>query len=72
MSSIHRKGPKIDELARELGVKPRVLLDAARELGIAAQNRLTRVAAGDAERIRAHWAGAQATGEAEDRTGPAE
>jgi len=56
MSDGRRKGPKVEELAAELGVKPRGLLAIAAELGIAAQNRATRIAPADVRRIRAHLA----------------
>ncbi len=49
-----KPGIKAGELAEELGIKPRIVLAAAAELGIAAQNRLTRLTLADAERIRTH------------------
>lgn len=54
MSTGSHRGPKAEDLARELGVKAKVVLAAAHALGIAAQNRLTRLSPADATRIR-NW-----------------
>ncbi len=49
-----KKGVKIRELADECGIKPRAVLAAAAELGIRAQNRLTRISPEEAQRLRTH------------------
>ncbi|HRX84354.1 MAG TPA: hypothetical protein P5572_04975 [Phycisphaerae bacterium] len=56
MTAARHHGPKVKELAAELGVKPRVVQAAAAELGIFVQNRLTRITPADAARIRTHVA----------------
>ncbi len=45
---------KVYELAAELGVKPRVVVEAARSMGIAVQNRLTRLDAASIAKLRVH------------------
>jgi hypothetical protein len=50
-------GPKAYQLAEQLGIKPRELLAAARELEIPLQNRLTRLDHAAVERLRAHFLG---------------
>ncbi len=46
-------GIKIKELARELGVTSRQLIDKCRENGIDAQNSITRIHPRDLPRVRA-------------------
>lgn len=46
------KGVKIKELARELGVTSRVLIDRCRAEGVPAQNSITRLSPQDVRRIR--------------------
>lgn len=46
-------GIKIKELARELGVTSRQLIDKCREIGIGAQNSITRIHPCDLPRVRA-------------------
>jgi hypothetical protein len=46
---------KVYELAEELGRKPREVLRAAAELGIPAQNRLTRLDPESIRRLRARF-----------------
>ncbi len=48
-----KNGPKIKELARELGVTARTLLDRCRTEGIPAQNSLTRLNQSAADLARA-------------------
>ncbi len=53
MSTGKKPGIKTHELATELGLKPRAILDTARSLGIPLQNRLTRMDSEAAQRIGA-------------------
>ena len=46
------KGVKIKELARELGVTSRALIDRCRAEGMPAQNSITRLSPSDARRMR--------------------
>lgn len=48
-----KKGPKIKELARELGITSRVLIDRCRAEGLPAQNSITRLTPGQANIARA-------------------
>lgn len=69
MNASRQHGPKIRDLAEELAVNARAVLAAAAELGIAAQNRLTRVKPADAERIRVHLRSQPATGDGNPENG---
>lgn len=48
-----KKGVKIKELAQELGVTSRVLIDKCREAGIPAQNSITKLSETHAASARA-------------------
>lgn len=50
--SLPQKGVKIKELARELGCTSRELIDRCRAAGIPAQNSITRLNRGQAEKAR--------------------
>jgi len=47
-----KKGVKIKELARELGVTSRTLIDKCREAGIPAQNSITKLSDQHADQAR--------------------
>ncbi len=47
-----KKGPKIKELARELGITSRQLVDRCRAEGVAAQNSITRLTPAQAAQAR--------------------
>jgi len=47
---------KIKDLARELGVPSRVLIDRCRAEGISVQNSITKLTPAQAERVRAWFA----------------
>ncbi|KAB2940866.1 MAG: hypothetical protein F9K17_13585 [Phycisphaerae bacterium] len=53
-----KKGPKIKELAQELGLTSRQLIDRCREAGIPVQNSASRLDRASAERLRTLVAGA--------------
>jgi len=55
---IRRKGPKVKELARELGVTSRQLIDRCRQEGWPVQNSITRLDEDRAEIIRRWYRGA--------------
>jgi len=48
-----KKGMKVKELARELNVTSRVLIDRCRENGLSVQNSITKIDDRTADRIRA-------------------
>lgn len=56
-----KKGPKIKELARELGVTSHRILERCRGEGVPAQNSASRLDLSTADRVRA-WFNAAATG----------
>lgn len=58
-----KKGLKIKELAQELGVTSRVLIDKCREQGLPAQNSITKLSDAQAETARG-WFQPQTTDEA--------
>jgi hypothetical protein len=64
-----RKGPKVYELAEELGVQPHAVLEAAVVLGIHAQNRIARLTLEAASRVRAHLRAAAEKNSAEGSAG---
>lgn len=61
-------GIKIKELARQLGVTSRQLIDRCRENGIHAQNSITRIDPRDLPRVRALFV-ADTPGEAQREDG---
>ena len=50
------KRKQVQELAEELGLEVRAVIAAAREIGVAAQNRITRLHPNDEARLRARFA----------------
>lgn len=52
-----KKGPKIKELAQELGLTSRQLIDCCLEAGIPVQNSASRLDRASAERLRTLVAG---------------
>ncbi len=65
-----KSGVKVRELARELGVTSRVLMDRARAEGLAVQNSITRIEPDQLERVRA-WFAPVSDGESEGESGSA-
>ena len=51
-----KKGEKIKNLARELGVTSRSVIDRCRTEGISAQNSITRLSPVDAQRVHGWFA----------------
>jgi hypothetical protein len=49
---VAKKGIKIKDLARDLGVTPRELLDRCRSEGVAAQNGITKLPVETERRVR--------------------
>ena len=62
-----KKGEKIKDLARELGVTSRSVIDRCRAAGISAQNSITRLSPTDARRVRG-WFAATAHPSRDNRT----
>jgi hypothetical protein len=50
-----KKGIKVKELARELGVTSRIVVDSCREAGWEVQNSVTRLTLHQAEQIRTQF-----------------
>jgi len=60
-----KNGPKIKELAHELGVTARQLIDRCRSEGVSAQNSLTRIEPALVPRIKAWFTDDAETDDAE-------
>ncbi|HUU82683.1 MAG TPA: translation initiation factor IF-2 N-terminal domain-containing protein [Phycisphaerae bacterium] len=62
-----RKGPKVKDLARELGVTSRAVIDRCRAEGLRVQNSITRLDAETERLVRSWFATAPDTADAGDR-----
>lgn len=61
MASMARKGVKLKELAHELGLTSRQLIERCRAEGLPVQNSITKLPPDQERRIRTWFAGTDAT-----------
>ena len=62
-----KKGIKVRDLAHELGVTPRTLIDRCRQSGLSVQNSITRLSPDHVRAVRAWFAEPGRTGDEETK-----